>query len=122
MILVQLTLGENDHGQKEEVCGRGERRIEATFPQTTGTRKPILSVRCGNSDNAERNASQVIAQHGVKLLLSQASRKEKKTRRMTQEQENRGGKLRIGGYKRETIPPPTAKRTEVAGYLMCLLL
>jgi putative transposase len=39
---------------------------------------------CGNSDNADRNASQVIAKRGVKLLLSgKPNRKEKKTCRIT---------------------------------------
>ena len=44
----------------------------------------FVCQRCGNSDNADRNASQVIAQRGVKYLLSgKQSRKEKKTCRIT---------------------------------------
>jgi putative transposase len=44
----------------------------------------FVCQRCGNSDNADRNASQVIAKRGVKLLLSgKPHRKEQKTCRIT---------------------------------------
>jgi putative transposase len=52
---------------------------------------------CGNSDNADRNASQVIAQRGVKRLLSgQTHRKEKKTCRITKSK-------KIGAERSESV-------------------
>ncbi|EQD76088.1 protein containing Transposase, IS605 OrfB, partial [mine drainage metagenome] len=44
-----------------------------TFTRTTGLRRPsqgkIVCQRCGLKDNADQNASRVIAQRGIRLLL-----------------------------------------------------
>lgn len=70
----------------------------------------FVCQRCGNSDNADSNASKVIAQRGVTLLLSgQGGRKEKKKCRMTKSKT-------IGVVSPESVAfmPPTLGETTVS--------
>ena len=70
----------------------------------------FVCQRCGNSDNADSNASKVIAQRGVTLLLSgQGGRKEKKKCRITKSK-------KIGAESSESaaLLPPTLGETTVS--------
>ena len=56
-------------------------------PDNRTSQAEFVCQRCGHSDNADRNASNVIALRGARLLLSgQNTRKEKKTCRITNPQ------------------------------------
>lgn len=89
--------------QECAACGhihKDNRRLQAEF----------VCQRCGHSDNADHNASKVIAQRGVTLLLSgQSSRKEKKKCRITK-------RKAIGAESSESaaVMPPTLGETTVS--------
>jgi putative transposase len=93
----------HDSSQECAACGhihKDNRRLQAEF----------VCQRCGHSDNADRNASKVIAQRGVtRLLCGQSGRKVKKKCRITK-------RKAIGAESSESaaVMPPTLGETTVS--------
>ena len=101
----KLCLDVPPHNSSQECAACGHIRKDNRLSQAV-----FVCQRGGYSDNADRHASQVIAQRGVTLLLSgQGGRQEKKKCRVTK-------RKKIGAERAESAAamPPTLRKTTVS--------